>query len=124
MTCAAVVVRSSEDRGQTGVGEDVSGGPLQRRLGQNGPAHLSLNANAGQLLSHSQRIPGPKSPQQRQPESRFLFPVYIRRNKSLCVCVCVRVCWQVLVEKEWISFGHKFAAVSLYSWTPIRVRFL
>lgn len=43
---AAVIVRSSKDRRQTGVGENIGGGSLQRRLGQNGSAHLSGNANA------------------------------------------------------------------------------
>lgn len=50
--------RSAADRRQGGVGENLSGGALQRRLGPHRPAHLLGHAHAGWLLPHHPRLRG------------------------------------------------------------------
>ena len=57
---AVAAGRGGAHRRQVGVGEDVSGGPLQRRLGPHSPAHLAGHADAGQPLPHAPGLPGPR----------------------------------------------------------------
>ena len=71
--------------------QDLCGGALQRWLGPDSPVDGTGNDAVGLLLQNSEGIPGSTNFLLQRNFSQHFFDI------------------QVLIEKEWLSFGHKFA---------------